>query len=97
MRTRDKHWEEDKDRWPWGAYRVDRYGGVAWRVYGWHTQPDEDTEWSGYENRTGRVVACMVGDDCLFTFDPDEVHRLDDLDYCAECGQIGCPHDGRSR
>jgi len=72
------------------AYTVEGYRGIAWGVRGWETEPDEDTEWSGIENRTGRLVCVMVGDDRRFTFDPDEVHPIKAEDYCPECGQIGC-------
>lgn len=44
-----------------------------------------------------KLIMVMIGDDREFTFDKDEVHKLDDLAYCAECGQIGCTHDGRER
>jgi hypothetical protein len=80
------------------AYRADGWSdGIAWRVDGFETEPDGDTEWSGYEVATGRVLAHMIGDDREFSFDPDDLTPLDDLDYCAECGQIGCCHDGRDR
>jgi len=74
------------------AYKVEGYRGIAWTVYGWETEPDEDTDWSGYENRTGKLVCVMVGDDRRYTFDPDELTplSLDNGDYCPECGQIGC-------
>ena len=36
----------------------------------------------------------MVGDDRHFTFDPDELTPIKRRDYCGECGQIGCTHDG---
>src|SRR5262245_46079062 len=91
------HYEIDETSFPADAYRVRGDNGVAWRVLGWETQPDEDTEWSGYETRTGRVVCVMVGDDRRFTFDPEDIEPLDDLAYCASCGQIGCAHDGRER
>lgn len=94
---RRPHYEPDDAAFPAEAYTVQGHRDVAWRVYGWETEPDEDTEWSGYENRTGRVVCVMVGDDRKFTFDPEDLTPLDDLDYCAECGQIGCGHDGRDR
>jgi hypothetical protein len=71
--------------------------GIAWRAYAYESEPDEDSEWTGYEQPTGRVLAHMVGDDRAFTFDPDDLEPLDDLDYCAECGQVGCQHDGRER
>lgn len=72
------------------AYRADGYSGVAWRVDGFETEPDEDTEWSGYENPTGRLVAHMIGDDRPFTFEPEELTPIEEDDYCGSCGQIGC-------
>ena len=39
----------------------------------------------------------MIGDDKHFTFDPDELEPLDREDYCGECGQMGCTHDGLER
>ena len=94
---RRPNYEVDDKAFPANAYTVAGYRGVAWSVYGWETQPTEDTEWDGIEERTGRVVCVMVGDDRRFTFEPDEVTPLNDEDYCASCGQIGCTHDGRDR
>lgn len=104
-------YEVDETAFPAEAYRVKRYDGIAWRVYGWqleHVQPepywDEDLqEWMGSEwdepeeRRTGLVVCVMVGDDRKFNFDPSELTPLDDLEYCGVCGQVGCSHDGRDR
>lgn len=92
-----KHYEADYATFNAGAYKVKGHGGVAWTVLGWETQPDEDTEWSGQEVRTGSVVAVMVGDDRRFTFDPDDLEPLKREDFCGECGQIGCAHDGLDR
>ncbi len=89
------NYELDDGAFPAEAYTVQGYKGVAWRVYGWESQPDEDTEWSGIEERTGRVVCVMVGDDRRFTFEPDELNPLSDGDYCGTCGQVGCSHGGR--
>ena len=47
--------------------------------------------------RTGDLVVCMVGDDHLHVVDPDDVQELAREDYCSECGQIGCGHDGYDR
>lgn len=91
-----RHYEVD-DVAHAGAFTVRQYPGIAWRVLGWETEPDEDTEWSGYEVRTGRVVAVMVGDDRHFSLDVDDVAALPREDYCGECGQIGCTHDGLTR
>jgi len=70
---------------------------IAWYVRGFQTEPDEDTEWTGYEKRTGMLVCTMVGDDGLHLFDPDDIEVLPREDYCGECGQIGCGHDGYDR
>lgn len=67
--------------------------GVAVRLTMW---TDED----GFDHLVddgGFVRVIMVGDDAVHTVDPDDLRTLDDLDYCAECGQIGCTHDGRER
>ena len=62
--ARDKvHYEEDGAAFPADAYTVEGYRGIAFYVRGWETEPDEDTEWSGIEERTGRVVVTMIGDD----------------------------------
>ncbi len=92
--SRRRHYEQDDETFSADAYRVN---GCAVRVYGWETEPDEDTEWSGCENRTGRVIVVMIGDDQRFTVDPDDLTPLDRADYCAECGQIGCECDGYDR
>jgi hypothetical protein len=97
MRQRTPHFEEDDAMFSADAYTVARHGGVAWTVLGWETEPDEDTEWSGYEQRTGQVVCVMVGDDSRFTFDPDDIAPLARDAYCGSCGQVGCTHDGYDR
>jgi hypothetical protein len=91
------HFEEDNESVPAHAYRVRQYPGVAFYVHGWETAPDADTEWTGMEERTGRVSATMVGDDRMFNFDPEDVTPLPREDYCGQCGQIGCTHDGLDR
>ena len=88
--------ERDTTAFPAGAYAVAGWGaGIAWRALCWETEPDTYTEWYGIEVRTGNVVCIMVGDDQCFSVDPDDLTPLDDLAYCAECGQVGCGHDGR--
>lgn len=80
---------EQPDPYP-DAMRVQGDNAVAWYVYGWEVQPDDDTEWSGCYNRTGLLVCCMVGDDQPFVIDPDDLQAIDDEEYCHSCGQIGC-------
>ena len=86
------NYETDDKTFSADAYRAKGYDGVAWYVYGWETEPDEDTEWTGIEERTGRVIAVMVGDDRRFIFDTDDLTPLADDEYCGSCGQIGCGH-----
>lgn len=77
-----------------GRFQVNRWPAVAVYVLGWETEPDEDTEWSGYENRTGNVLVVMVGDDARHSVDPDDLQPIKRGDFCGECGQIGCHCDG---
>lgn len=96
MRRRS-HYEPDRVAFPGDAYSVSGYRGIAFRVCGWQTVPDEDTEWSGYEVRTGQVSVIMIGDDHVYHVDPEDLTPIDRADYCSECGQIGCGHDGLDR
>lgn len=91
------NYERDDSTFSAEAYSVEQYPGVAFAVYGWETQPGPDTEWDGIEKRTGNVLCVMIGDDRKFAFDPSEVHPLNEDDFCHECGQVGCTHDGRER
>jgi hypothetical protein len=81
------------------GYRFTVWGseGIAFYCAGIETMPDEDTVWTGQENPTGNLLMVMVGDDRKFPTDPDDVIAIGEMDYCAECGQIGCQHDGRDR
>lgn len=87
------NYQRDNLAFPSDAYRVAGHPGIAWAVLGWETEPDEDTEWSGVEERTGRVVAVMIGDDRHWAFDPEDLTPLDEEEYCHQCGQIGCCHN----
>jgi hypothetical protein len=86
-------YEQDGAAFPADNYRVQHYPGVAFYVLGWETEPDEDTEWSGYEVRTGQVLAVMVGDDHRYRVDPEDLTPLSRAEFCASCGQIGCTHN----
>jgi hypothetical protein len=76
-----------------GAFRVRGWPAVAWRVAGWETEPNEETEFSGYEVRTGKLLAVMVGDDAYHRVDPEDLIPLKREDYCGGCGQVGCKCD----
>lgn len=73
-----------------GHYKVGGWSGIAFYLLGWETEPDEDTEWTGSENRTGRIVAVMVGDDRRHSVDPSDLQVLGEDKFCRSCGQIGC-------
>jgi len=45
------------------------------------------------QDETAKVV--MVGDDQIHTVHIEDCTPLAEEDFCAECGQIGCNHDGR--
>jgi hypothetical protein len=87
---RRPNYEQDDATFGADAYKVSGYQGIAWHVLGWETEPDKDTEWSGYENRTGKIVAVMVGDDRKFVFDQGDITPLESGQYCPSCGQTGC-------
>ena len=88
-----RHYEEDTETFPADYYTVKGYKGIAFYVLGWETEPDEDTEWSGYEQRTGNVLAVMVGDDYRHRVDLDDLTPLESDKFCHDCGQIGCGHN----
>ena len=78
--------EEDENNGPLlgETVTVRRYTGIACRVV-------ED------KLSATLVSIVMVGDDRRQQVDRDEVTPLAEEDYCGECGQIGCTHDGRDR
>jgi len=47
--------------------------------------------------QNGRAFVMMVGDDRVFEVDAQDVKPIKRKDYCSECGQIGCHHDGTNR
>ncbi len=87
------NYESDDATFPAEHYVVSGYKGIAFYVLGWETEPDEDTHWSGYEVRTGRVLAVMVGDDHRHRVDPEDLTPLAEDKFCHTCGQIGCGHN----
>ncbi len=72
------------------AVRVAGYRGIAWNVLGAEEVEDEDTYWTGYTSQTGKLRCVMVGDDRVFSFDPEDIEDIEDHEYCPGCGQIGC-------
>lgn len=48
----------------------------------------EDRDW---------VQAVMVGDDTIHQIEVEDLTVLPREDFCGECGQIGCTHDGLER
>jgi hypothetical protein len=96
--------EDDRyecSEWPGVAVRFD---GLDQRFERYVSVDDETGEefesWDGEwvdDPDSPFVFVVMVGDDKRHRVRRDELRRLDELDYCAECGQVGCTHDGRSR
>jgi hypothetical protein len=74
---------------------VDGWRGIAFYVDEIDTAADEDTVWTGIEEPTGMLRAHMVGDDRTFVVDPDDCSVIEEGEWCAECGQMGCTADGR--
>lgn len=91
------HYEQDDAHFNADAYSVDGYKGIAFYAYGWEVEHDEDTDWSGVMERTGKVVVCMVGDDRAYVVDERDITALKREEYCGVCGQVGCSHDGLER
>lgn len=75
--------DDDPELYPHAAI-----GDTAWCDGSCQTETVEDHEW---------VRAVMVGDDRVFEIEVSDLTVIDEDDYCAECGQIGCGHDGRER
>ena len=103
-----KIYEQDASAFLADAYTIRGHAGIAWYVLGWETEPgacewfDEDSQtWEHDEEpelvRTGRIVAIMIGDDHRWTFNPEDIAPLEREDYCGECEQMGCTHDGLDR
>jgi hypothetical protein len=78
--------EENPKDFPAPAYSVKGYDGIAFYVRGW--------EIDDMEERTGRVVVTMVGDDKRHNVEPSDLTPLTEGSYCSSCGQIGCTHGG---
>ena len=91
-------------------YKCAGFEGVAFRFGGyyqkWEPWTYEDDEGNQVDDGEGEFVddlddpmvyMVMVGDDHKHLIDKDDIEELGELDYCAECGQIGCTHDGRDR
>jgi hypothetical protein len=94
------------------AYRIDGRPGIAFRVVGWEQvwEPymalveDVDTG-EEYEVDSGdgewvngpRPLVVAIGDDRKEPVDLEDLTPLNRADYCGECGQVGCAHDGYDR
>ena len=79
------------------AVKVEGWKGVAFNVLG-PAAREEVTEygWESFEDPS-QVRVVMVGDDKVHIVDKDDCTEIPEEDYCHECGQIGCTHDGLGR
>jgi len=77
-------------RWePWTTLCVDEETGKTWE--------EETGEGEWVPDVGGRVGVRMVGDDRVEYVDREDLRPLARADYCGECGQVGCRHDGLDR
>lgn len=85
-------------RWVWDPDFADDYPDDA--PAGWwegcERQIDAEPECSCPISQTECYVT-MVGDDTRHLVDIDDLEPLPREDFCGECGQIGCDHDGYPR
>jgi len=51
---------------------------------------EEPGEGEWVDDIGGMVEVVMVGDDRVHVVDPDELEKIEDHEYCHDCGQIGC-------
>ena len=91
------NYEQDDKTFNAEAYKVKGWNGIAFHVLGWELQDNEETEWSGYQEKTGKVIAVMVGDDRCHTVEESDLIPIEEKEYCGGCGQIGCTADGREQ
>jgi len=90
--------------WPAVAVRVVGYP-QQWEPDMCLMTDDDGNEWEEEtgegewvdDTECGDVLVVMVGDDRKHRVAKTDLLPLDELDYCTECGQIGCCHDGRDR
>lgn len=84
---------------PGVAWHVLGYG-TKWTEEDWEFVGDVDddrenednyiyVEPEEYEDKS-EVRCVMVGDDSVHVFDIDQLEKLEEDEYCAGCGQIGC-------
>ncbi len=82
-------------------YSVAGYDGIAFYLRGHAVESIAELDEygdciGGYDAEdTGFVRAVMIGDDREHIVDIDDLTMIGDDDYCSQCGQIGCTHDGR--
>ena len=86
-------YETDGKTFPADAYKVKGYSGIAWEVLGWELKDTEETEWSGHQEKTGNIVAVMIGDDRPHIIEESDLIPILDNDYCGGCGQTTCYSD----
>jgi hypothetical protein len=83
------------------AVKVKGWKGVAFNVLGPEMveQDPENAWWTGGElaPHECNVRVVMVGDNKVHIVDKDDCTEIPEEDYCHECGQIGCTHDGLDR
>lgn len=89
-------------------YKVDGSGEIAYYLRGYEqtwepfTELREDENGDVYDHvtdigewidNTDNVIAVMVGDDREHIIDVDDLIKIEEDDFCRDCGQVGCGHN----
>lgn len=74
-------------RYAWAGNAV-RFAGYP-QVWTNECIEGEEGEWTD-DTDSGMVYVIMIGDDHKHLVDLDDLTVIDDDEYCACCGQIGC-------
>lgn len=77
------------------GYERDSGGGKTCQDHDFDCACD-DVSWNEEPEfeRTGNVLAVMVGDDRYHSVNPSDLTMLKRSAFCGECGQVGCHCDG---
>lgn len=88
------------------AFRLDGYAKVWEPAQTLAVDPDTNEETGEWVDVDGEgewvddpthVLAVAVGDDYRHTVAVEDLTPIDRADFCGECGQVGCTHDGLDR
>jgi hypothetical protein len=79
------------------VYKVAGWPQVACRLVGEMVEVADDGDGGEVYDPSGLFGVVMVGDDFVHLVEPDRLVPVEREEYCGECGQLGCAHDGLDR